>query len=70
MKLTTERLILRPLKDSDAKDVAKGVGDLDISRWLLVVPHPYSLKDARTWIESNKKKWKQKKEKIILLELN
>src|SRR3989344_2206424 len=61
MKLTTPRLILRPLKENDAKDVAKGAGNIEVSRWLLRVPHPYSLKDARTWIESNKKKWKQKK---------
>ena len=63
MKLNTKRLILRPLKDSDAKSIRENIDNLDISKWLLVVPHPYSLKDARQWINENKKKWK-KKEKI------
>ena len=60
MKLKTRRLILRPLKDSDAEDIVRGVGNLEVSKWLLVVPHPYSLEDAKTWIISNKKKWKDK----------
>ena len=61
MKLITQRLALRPLKDSDAVDIVRGVGNLDVSKWLLVVPHPYTMEDARTWIEDNKAKWRRKK---------
>ncbi len=60
MILRTPRLILRPLKDSDARSVAENINNLNISRWLLVVPHPYSLKDARVWIKGNKEKWQRK----------
>lgn len=63
MKLITKRLILRPLKDSDAKSVSENINDLDISKWLLVVPYPYNLKDAKDWIKHNKEGWKKKKKK-------
>ncbi len=61
MKLETERLILRPLKDSDAKSVQENINNLEISKWLLVVAYPYKLKDAKWWVDNNKKKWKSKK---------
>ncbi|MDO8467842.1 MAG: GNAT family protein [Nanoarchaeota archaeon] len=61
MKLETKRLILRPLRMSDAKDIVENGNNLNISRWLLVVPYPYTLKDARSWIKHNQEKWKKKK---------
>ena len=60
MKIETKRLILRPLKDSDAKDIQENLNDLEVSKWLLVVPYPYTLKDAKKWIKLNKKKWKKR----------
>jgi RimJ/RimL family protein N-acetyltransferase len=60
MKLETKRLILRPLKDSDAKSIVENINDLNISKWLLVVPYPYKLKDAKQWIGHNKKGWRKK----------
>jgi RimJ/RimL family protein N-acetyltransferase len=50
MKLTTPRLILRNLRKSDAAHIVKYVGDLEIARNLLLVPHPYALKDARAYL--------------------
>jgi len=60
MKLITKRLILRPLKDSDAKSIVENINDLDISKWLLVIPYPYKLKDAKEWIKKNKENWRKK----------
>lgn len=57
MILKTKRLILRPLKNSDAQSVTDNINNINVSKWLLVVPHPYSIKDARTWIKGNQKKW-------------
>tara|TARA_Y100000310_G_C20670987_1_gene810275 strand:+ start:501 stop:1049 length:549 start_codon:yes stop_codon:yes gene_type:complete len=50
MKLTTKRLILRDLKQGDQESVRKHVNNLEISKWLLVVPYPYTKKDADWWI--------------------
>src|SRR3989339_182247 len=50
MKLETERLILREVKLSDVKEITKKVNTLDVSRYLGVVPYPYSIKDAKWFI--------------------
>ncbi len=61
MKLTTKRLILRPLKNSDAKSIFENINDIEVTKWLLVVPYPYKLKDAKDWVKHNKEKWKKRK---------
>jgi len=50
MKLTTERLILRKLRESDAKELVKRINNLNISKWLSVVPYPYGINDAKEYI--------------------
>jgi len=60
MKLETKRLILRPIKMSDAKDVVKNINNLNVSKCLLVVPHPYTLKDAKWFVNHCKEKRKEK----------
>lgn len=49
--LETRRLILRPFTRADAGVVAALAGDRDIALNTLLIPHPYSLADAVTWIE-------------------
>jgi ribosomal-protein-alanine N-acetyltransferase len=61
MELETKRLILRPLKKSDAKNIFENINDLEVSKWLLAVPYPYKLKDAMGWVKHNEEKWKKKK---------
>ena len=51
MELKTKRLVLRELKESDAQDIADNVNNVNVSKYLLVVPYPYSLKDAKDFIE-------------------
>ncbi|WP_299041929.1 GNAT family N-acetyltransferase [uncultured Tateyamaria sp.] len=48
--MTTQRLILRMPEQRDAAAIAALVGDLEVSRWLTRVPHPYGLKDAHEFI--------------------
>lgn len=48
--LETARLTLRPLELDDASTIAGYCGNLDISRWLTVVPHPYTLEHANTFL--------------------
>jgi len=62
MKLETKRLILRDITRKDTKDIIENINNLNVSKWLLVVPYPYKLKDAKWWVnhcqESRKKKKK------------
>jgi ribosomal-protein-alanine N-acetyltransferase len=60
MKLETKRLILRKPKLSDWRDIIEGIGEYDVSKMLLVVPYPYTKKDADNFIKIKIKKWKEK----------
>ncbi len=48
--LRTPRLELRPLKESDAEALAQGVGNFDVSKWLAVVPYPYSVEHGLAFV--------------------
>ena len=48
--LHTARLTLRGPRDTDAADIVAAIDDLEVSRWLTVVPHPYTLDDAQWFI--------------------
>jgi RimJ/RimL family protein N-acetyltransferase len=47
----TPRLTLRPLETTDADAIVEGVGNYDVSKWLSVVPYPYTRADADWFIE-------------------
>jgi [ribosomal protein S5]-alanine N-acetyltransferase len=55
MKLVTKRLILRPGTKKDIPDIVEGMNNINVSKWLLVVPYPYAKKDAVKWLNSKKK---------------
>ncbi len=55
--IETERLLLRPPVPADAPAIARLVGDFEVSRWLAVVPHPYTLEDALEFIEHISGRW-------------
>lgn len=38
--LRTARLVLRPVAEQDAATIVAGIGQLHVSRFLTVVPHP------------------------------
>ena len=60
MKLETKRLILREIQMEDIKDLVENINNLKVSRYLLVVPHPYSLEDAKWWVNHCKERIKEK----------
>ena len=60
MKLETKRLVLRDLEDKDVKRLPELVNDLDVSRYLSVVPYPYRVKEAKWFIKHSKEKSKNK----------
>lgn len=55
--LPTERLVLRPLCDTDASAVAAGAGDVRVARFLIQVPSPYPVALARRWIRGRVDWW-------------
>jgi ribosomal-protein-alanine N-acetyltransferase len=61
MKLETERLILRKPKEIDWKDVYEACKEIEVSKNLELVPHPYKKKDALWFIEDTLKNWRKKK---------
>lgn len=49
--ISTDRLLLRMFKKSDATDVTKLCNNYNIFKNTLYLPYPYALEDAFTWIE-------------------
>ncbi len=45
VKIKTDRLILRPLHKDDGDEIVKLLNDYEVSRWLTVVPYPYTYAD-------------------------
>lgn len=56
--IKTRRLNLRPLTMRDAPELARLIGDYDVSRCLAVVPYPYHLLDAETFIRNCQPAWR------------
>jgi RimJ/RimL family protein N-acetyltransferase len=50
LTIETERLLLRPLRTSDAKALFVLFADWEVIRWLSLPPWPYRLDDAREFI--------------------
>src|SRR3989338_1702752 len=69
MILKTKRLILRPPRKSDWKDVVEVVGNLSVSKNTKRIPYPYSKKDALWWINKSVKDCKEKKSYSFVIEL-
>jgi len=51
LRLLTTRLTLREWNPNDTGDLVEGLNDMSVARWLAFVPHPYTPKDAESWIQ-------------------
>ncbi|WP_181704998.1 GNAT family N-acetyltransferase [Chthonobacter rhizosphaerae] len=49
--LETPRLRLRPVVREDAAAFARHLADLEVTRWLARVPHPYRLSDGLAFVD-------------------
>ena len=49
--IETDRLVLRPLEPDDAEAVAAYLGDIEVARWLVRVPNPFTVEDAADFID-------------------
>ena len=49
-RIETERLLLRPIRESDLDDLVAGINDWNVARMLARVPHPYGRADAEEYL--------------------
>lgn len=49
-RLRTARLLLRPLMPQDAPALRDAIDNFEVAKWTSVVPHPYTLDDAVSFI--------------------
>ncbi len=55
-KLETKRLVLRPYRKSDAKNIVEKINHKEIVIYLFGPPYPYKMKDANWFINDSLKK--------------
>jgi len=55
--IETERLLLRPFGDADAREVQRLAGDRRIAATTMLVPHPYEDGVAEAWIATHEASW-------------
>lgn len=48
--IETERLILRQWKSEDVNDLVEGLNNINVSKWLAGAPYPYTIDDAKYFI--------------------
>ncbi len=63
MQLKTKRLILRKVTNRDIINIVGNINNLNVSKWLLVVPYPYRKKDALVWIKHQNDELREKPRK-------
>jgi RimJ/RimL family protein N-acetyltransferase len=63
MKIETKRLILRGLTKGDIGSLVKNINNLEVSKWLLAVPYPYTRADAEWWINHCRENEKERPRK-------
>lgn len=49
--LRSERIVLRPLREDDASTIQMLANDFDVVRWMSRIPYPYTIDDAKYFIE-------------------
>ena len=59
MYLETKRLILRAWENKDVNDLIEGLNNIEVSKWLAMVPFPYDESHALYWINHCKKIWRR-----------
>ncbi len=72
MKLNTKRLILRDWNKKDLDDLVEGLNNLEVTKWLIFAPYPYTKRDAKKWIKyciKNSKKGNKRNSYDFAIEL-
>jgi len=56
-KIKTERLTIRPYRKADGDFVVSALNNLDLSRWLISVPHPFTHADLKLFGPKGESRW-------------
>ncbi|MEN6372459.1 MAG: GNAT family N-acetyltransferase [Armatimonadota bacterium] len=62
IKIETERLILRPLRQSDAPELFPLINDADVAQYMFRVPHPYPEDVLPEWLKKAEAAMKRKEQ--------
>ena len=54
IELHTENLVIKKPSEKHLKSLIKELNNLNISKWLIEVPYPYSIDDAKYWVKKTK----------------
>ena len=57
--LAGDGIALRPWRLRDAAGVADMCDDESVSRWMPLMPHPYTLADGEAWVGDAARKWRE-----------
>lgn len=52
--IDTDRMVLRPLDPGDDSAIAGYLGDAEVARWLVRVPHPFTIEDAGDFVSQSR----------------
>jgi hypothetical protein len=63
--IKTKRFTLRPIKKGDTELIAKYANDKIVARNTATIPHPYTLKDAKFWVNKNLNSYRKKEKTDI-----
>lgn len=50
MIIDSKRIILRSWSEDDIGDLIEGLNNINVSKWLAAIPHPYTKRDAEDFI--------------------
>ncbi|MEN6520333.1 MAG: GNAT family N-acetyltransferase [Armatimonadota bacterium] len=62
IKIETERLILRTLRELDAPELFPLINDADVARYMLRVPHPYPENALPEWLKKAEESMERKEQ--------
>ena len=54
IELHTDNLVIKKPSEKHLKSLIKELNNWNISKWLIEVPYPYSIDDAKYWIKKTK----------------
>jgi RimJ/RimL family protein N-acetyltransferase len=64
----SSRVLLRPLAEADAEPVAAACADPEVALFIPIIPSPYSVEDAQSFISDAGRKWEQREEAVFAVE--
>ena len=54
IELHTDNLVIKKSSEKHLKSLIKELNNWNISKWLIEVPYPYSIDDAKYWVKKTK----------------